>query len=223
MIIREDVGVGREQREVMQQQIAEIDGVQGEQSLLIFAEELAAAAIRDHGGLVRGNLVRREAAILPAIEGREQHARRHAPVIDVGRGDDLLHQAQLIVGIQDGEIRLEPDALGVPSQDARMERAEPEPVHGGADGCLEPRAHFARGLVREGDREQLARKSPPCGKNVGKPRGEHACFAGAGASEHQHRSVYGLDRLALSGIKGREIRRRHRGHHRLDLLGHASL
>ena len=105
----------------------------------------------------------------------------------------------------------------------RVERAEPEPIHRATDDRLKPLAHLARGLVGEGDREELARECPPRGEDMGKARDEHARLAGAGAGQHQHRAFHGLDRRALRGIERRKIRRRSGGHYGLDLIGHASL
>ncbi len=226
VIIREHVGVGGEQRQVVQQQIAEVDGVEREEALLILAEEFAAAAVRHHGGFVSRHLVGPEAPVLPAIKSREQHARRQTPVVDSGRRDDLLHQTQLVVGIENGEVRLESDPLGVAAENARgdrMEGAEPDPVHGGANDRLEPLAHLARRLIGESDRQQLARESPSRGQNMGEPRRQHARLAGAGARQHQHGPIYGFNGFTLRRIERCQIRRRGGGHHRLDRLGHASL
>jgi hypothetical protein len=44
-------------------------------------------------------------------------------------------------------------------------------------------------------------------EDVGDARGQHACFAGAGAGQHQHRSIQGFHRLALLGIEPGEILR----------------
>ena len=72
-----------EQADVLQQQIAEIGGVEDLQPFLIGGVELAALAIAEHGGLAGRNLGRRQAAVLPAVDQAGQHPRRPALVVDV--------------------------------------------------------------------------------------------------------------------------------------------
>ena len=55
-------------------------------------------------------------------------------------------------------------------------------------------------------------KARPRAKDVGDARRQHACFAGAGAGENQHRPVERFDGRPLLGIEAVEIGRRgHRG------------
>ena len=69
----------------------------------------------------------------------------------------------------------------------------------------DPLAHFARGLVGEGDGQDLARPGLAGDDQVGEPRGERGGLAGAGAGEHQHRALGGQHRLALRRIEAGEI------------------
>ena len=68
--------------------------------------------------------------------------------------------------------------------------------------------HLARGLVGEGDGEDLRRTRAAEREDVGDARRQHARLAGAGAGQHQHRAVERLDRLALLRVQAREIGRR---------------
>jgi hypothetical protein len=88
------------------------------------------------------------------------------------RRQQLLQQAQLVVGVEDGEIGLQADELGVAAQqlDADgMEGAEPgHALHGAADEGADAVLHLARRLVGEGDDEDLRRPGLAGGEHMGK-------------------------------------------------------
>ena len=87
-------------------------------------------------------------------------ARRPAVLVEALRLDHLLQQADLVVGVEDGEAGLEADELGVAAQDLDADRVEgAEPRHaldGAADQVADALLHLARRLVGEGDGEDLA-------------------------------------------------------------------
>ena len=158
-----------------------------------------------------GTLSGREAAVLPAVDDHGEHAAGPALFVDILGLQQLLQQPDLIVDVEDGEVGLEADQLGVAAQDLhadRMERAKPRhaldrlPDHR-ADAGL----HLARRLVGEGDGEDFRRARAAEAEDMGDARGQHARLAGAGAGEHQHRAVERLDRLALLGVQPGEIGR----------------
>ena len=171
------------------------------------------------------HLVGRLAAVLAALDDRQQGARRPAPRVEVRGLDHLLQQTQLVVGIEDGEVGLQPDQLGVAAQQARAERmegAEPQPLEAVPEQQRRALDHLARRLVGEGDREHLIRPRPAGHEQMGEARGQHAGLAGAGAGEHQERPVVRLDRSALRRVEGVEVARR-RGRRRrqhVRLAGH---
>ena len=75
----------------------------------------------------------------------------------------LLDQPLLVVGVEDGEARLQAHQLGVAAQHPHadgVEGAEPHALHAAADQPLDALAHLARGLVGEGDGQDLARAGP---------------------------------------------------------------
>ena len=186
----------------MQQQIAEVAGVQRLQPLLIGAVELEA----------RGRGRSRPARPPSTLSGvrprsfqrsmtREQRPRRPLLVVDIGGLDELLQQPDLVVGIEDGEVGLQPDQL-------RMAGAAAAPPANGTCRATSPRPAAPmsaptrvfislRRLVGEGDGEDLRRIGPAGRQDVREPRGQHARLAGAGAGQHQHGAVDGLDRRAL--------------------------
>ncbi len=129
----------------------------------------------------------------------EQHPRRPAPLVDIGGGDDLLHQAQLVVGVEDGEVGLEPDRLGMAAQDARgdrMEGAEPHAPRRRAPIIASSRSRISRAaLLVKVTASDLAGKGAARREDMGEPRRQHPGLAGAGAGQHQHRPVDRRDGL----------------------------
>ena len=204
-----------EQPDVFQQQITEVGGVEDLQPFLVLRVELAAAAVAEHRGFAGGDLRRRQAAVLPAVDQSGQHPRRPALVVDVVGGEQLLEQADLVVGVEHGEVRGELHQLGVIAQDAaadRMEGAEPRHAFDRlAEHLAEPQLHLARRLVGEGHRQDLGGAGAAGGKDVGDPRGQHAGLAGAGAGQHQHRAVERLHGVALLRVEAGQIGRAGRG------------
>ena len=67
--------------------------------------------------------------------------------------------------------------------------------------------HLARGLVGEGHGQNLAGPGLAGGEDMGKPGGQHAGLAGAGAGQHEEGAVRRLDGGALFGIEALQIGR----------------
>src|SRR4029078_12526771 len=91
-------------------------------------------------------------------------ARCPALLIELLGFEDLLDHPDLVVNVENGEVALQPDHLGVPAQDLHantMEGADPghafhDLPHHLADALL----HFACCLIGKGDSEDLARMRP---------------------------------------------------------------
>ena len=121
---------------------------------------------------------------------------------------NLLQEAQLVVGVEDREVGLEADALGLLAHQAggqRMEGAEPPALDRAAEQAGDPLLHLARRLVGEGDREHWPGMALPVISRVGETRGQHPGLAGAGAGQHQDRPVERLHGRALGLVEGGEI------------------
>ena len=197
----------------MQQQVAEVGRVQFQQAALILVVKRGAAAVigvrfarRDARG--------RQRAVLPAVDQPGQHPRGPALLVDVFRRDQLLEQADLVVGVEDREAGLQvqvarADQLGVAAQDLDadgMEGAEPRhPLDRLAQQAGDAVLHLARGLVGEGHGKDPARRRAALRQQVGDPRRQRASLAGARARKQQDGAVERLDRLSLRGVQPVEI------------------
>ena len=105
-ILAEHVGMLAEDHQHVEQQVAEVAGVEGPQAVLILGVELGPAAGGVDLAFAVIDLVGRPAAVLPAVDEPGELARGPALLVEIGRGDELLDHAQLIVGIEDREIGL---------------------------------------------------------------------------------------------------------------------
>src|SRR5438552_14331645 len=97
----------------MEQQVAELAGVQSFQTFLILRIELGTTADGESFGLAGVDLPRGPAAVLPAIDEPGELARGPALLVEVRRLNQLLQDAQLVIGVENGEVGLESDKLGV--------------------------------------------------------------------------------------------------------------
>src|SRR5690606_31180966 len=138
-----------------------------------------------------------------------QLARRPAILVHTTRLDDLLQEAELIIGVEDREAALQTHQLRVAAQDPGADRVEgSEPGHAfdsTADELPDAFFHLARRLVGEGDGEDLSRPRAAGGKDVGDARREHARLAGAGAGQDQHGALERFDGRALRLIETRAV------------------
>ncbi len=200
-----------EQPDVLQQEIAEIDRIESLQALLVGGIELEALAVGERGAFAGLDLVRREAAVLPAVDHAGENAGRPALLVDVLGLEELLEQPDLVVDVEDGEIGLEAGELGMAAQDLdpdRVEGAEPRhALHRLADHLADPQFHLPRRLVGESHGEDFRRPGAAEAQDMGDPRGEHAGLAGSRTRQHQHRPIQRHHRLALLGIEPFEIGR----------------
>jgi len=119
MKVGEQIRIVLEQGDIVDQQIPEITGVQDFQPVLVGFVTLDALAICKLIGLIGGHFVRQQGAVLPAIDQAGQIARGPALGINVRGFDDLFAQADLVIGIDNGEARFEAYQLCMTAQDLR--------------------------------------------------------------------------------------------------------
>ena len=192
----------------VQHQVAEVGRVQHPQPVLVFLIQFPRPTVRIVRILGSADAGGGQAAVLPPLDRAHEALRRPALGVDPLRLHHLFQDAHLVVRVQDGEIRLQPDMFRVPAQHPRaqgMEGAEPEALGGLAKDGGDAVAHFPRGLVREGDGQHLIWKGAPCHQDMGKARGQHAGLARAGAGEHEQGTVNGLHRLPLFGVQAGQV------------------
>ncbi len=164
------------------------------------------------GFAVRGVEVGRgQAAVLPLVDQARELARRPALLVEPLGLDELLEDAKLVVGVEDGEIALQPYQFGVAAQHLRRDAvkgAEPRhPLDRVADHPADALAHLARRLVGEGDGQDFGRPRAPRRDDVRQPRRQRRRLAGARPCEHQHRAFGGQHRLPLRTVQPLQIGR----------------
>ncbi len=210
VVLGQHVGARLEDRQVVEQQVAEIAGVERLEARLVHRVELDRAAARDLARRVGADLVGREAAVLPAFDHAVDDARRPFLVVDVLGLQQLLDQPDLVVLVEDREIGLEAHMLGVPAQDARgecVEGAQPHRLDRVADDRGDAVAHLGRGLVGEGDREDLVGKGLARDHQVAHARDQHARLARPRPRQHQKRSLGRGDGIKLRRVEVGKIGR----------------
>ena len=174
LVLPQHVRLLAEQANGLQQQIAEIGGIERLQPLLIGDVELLALAVGEAGRFPGRHLLGGEPAVLPAVQDHGEDARRPAFIVDLLGFQELLDQPDLVVDVENGEVALEAHQLGMPAQDFHADRVEgADPRHAlddlpdhEADAVL----HLARGLVGEGDREDFRRPRPAQIEDMGDTR-----------------------------------------------------
>ena len=136
-------------------------------------------------------------------------ARGEALGVDVELVDAGLDEPQRVLLVVDREAARVAEPLGVGAQDARAGRVEGHHPHrpgAVAHERLDALAHLLRGLVGEGDREDLARPRLAGPDQVRDPVGEHAGLARARAGEDQQRPLAVQHGLALGLVQPLEQR-----------------
>ena len=141
--------------EHVQQQIAEVASIERAQTILIKRVEPLPFAIGPGLVFQRVKIGGVVSAVFPAVDQPGQLSRRPALVVQTFSLDQLLEQAQLVIGINDRECRVQPDEFGMPSQHLGRNGVEcAQPRHAfdrGANYGANPFAHFARRTVGKSD------------------------------------------------------------------------
>ena len=111
---------------------------------------------------------------------------------------------ELIGRVVDDEVAREADCRRLAAQEPRAERVKRRHPHAAAVRAqqrLDALAHFLRGLVREGHRENLVGLRVAVADEVRDSAGDDAGLAGPGAGEDQQRPLDVKDRGALFGVE----------------------
>ena len=123
---------------------------------------------------------------------------------------DLLHDPGLVVGVVDGEARVDADGRPVATQHPGAERVEG--AHGDLATLLahqreDALPHLGRGLVREGHGQDLPGRHALDADEVGDAVRQHAGLAGTGTREDEQRSLRRRDGAGLLGVEPLDDRR----------------
>ena len=171
VIFLQHVRMFLEHADRMQEEVAEIAGIQRQQAVLIGDVEFTPLAVGESARVAFGNLGGVQTLVLPAVDHGGELLGGPALVVDAFGLQDLLDQADHVICIENCEIRFQSDEFRVPAQhlDADgVERAEPgHALDRAADQHADALLHLARGLVGEGHGQDLARIGATGRENVG--------------------------------------------------------
>ena len=221
LVLLPHVGVDLEQLHALEQEIVEVHRVH--------RVDLALVALVDVGG----RLLEVGAHMLAVGLGVEQdvlcvaylaldRTRREALRVDVEVVDAALHETDRVLLVVDREAARVPELVAVRAEHAGaggVEGHDPHRLDPRSDQLRDPLAHLLRGLVGEGDREDLARRGPIRVDQVGDPMREHARLAAARAGEHEKRPVFVQHGLPLRVVQAfEEACLRGRGGHGSSLV-----
>ena len=205
-VVGEQAVVSEEQLVRAQQQFGEVDQAG---ALALFFVGLVNIDQAARQRIAFALEIRRPLAfVLGAIDEPGRLARRKARLVEAERGDRALDQALLVVAVEDLEGLRQPGLAPVLAQQAMsdaVESADRQPARAQQRGAFEQRlcarAHLARGLVGEGDREYRPRRGALDFEQPADAMGEHARLAGAGAGENEVVSERRADRFALGRVE----------------------
>ena len=196
-----------EQLDGEEEHVVEVDGVRGEEPPLV-------EVVRVGDGLVvegRDALAVLLGADQVVLRGRDlgvDAARDEALRVALELLEDRLREPDLVGLVVDREVRAVAEPRRLAAEDAAaggVEGQDPDRARDAAEHVLEPLAHLARRLVREGDREDLLRLDPVRVDQVRDPVREDARLAGAGAGDDEERPLGREDGLPLGGVQVGEI------------------
>ena len=200
-----------EDDEHVEQEVAEVAGVERSKPVLILGVKLGAAAGGEGFGFAGVDLAGSPAAVLPAVDEPGELPRGPALLVEIGGLDELFEDSKLVVGVEDREVGLQAHQLGMASKHSRRHRVEgAEPGHaldGAAGDLRHALLHLARGLVGEGDGEDLARPRLASGDEVGEARGERRGLSSARAGKDEHRAFGRQHGVALRRVEAAADRR----------------
>ena len=143
--------------------------------------------------------------LLLFLDRVEQLPRRVALLVEVELLHRARHERSLVLRVVDDEVRRDAHGRAVSPQEPRarrVERADPELLRElFPEQTREPRAHLARRLVRERDREDAVRRDARLGHEVRDAIGDDARLSAARAREDEERPVDVRDGFRLRRIQ----------------------
>ena len=102
-VLLQNIRVGLEDGDHVQDQVTKIDRVQFDQAALVLVIQLRTAMVIG-AGIGGRHFFGRQSAVFPAVDQPGQHARGPAFFVNIVGDDQLFQQADLVVCIKDREI-----------------------------------------------------------------------------------------------------------------------
>lgn len=207
-VVLGDIGERLEQVHRRHDDVVEVQRVGLAQPRLVERVGLRQRLLEAVSGLTREGLLV-DQFVLQVRDLRRERLRRIALRVEVQVAADQRHQPLGVGGVVDRERRGEAEALRLAAQDPHARAVEGHDPHGvGArsDELLDALLHLARGLVGEGDREDLPRVHPALGQQVGDPVRQHPGLARARPGDDEQRGARVHDGGALLGVQPVEQR-----------------
>ena len=201
--------VTAEQLDGEQQQVVKVGGIAFHQrSLVALVNGRERLRLRvDH----LEPISRRFAMIFGVRDAREHGAVLHELLVDVQVTKGLLDDAELIVGVVDGEVAGEFGAQGRETVAIAAQEADAERVKRGqhrrmvialksAHLLLDAFAHFTGGLIRKSDGEDAGAGNLMGSDEMADAMGDDPGFAGTGTRQNQQRTVDMRHGVLLFGV-----------------------
>ena len=182
----EHVGMVLQQQVRIHEQIVEVEGVRGTQTLLQ-ARVDASGHLPHRVNRLLLEIARHDELVFRLGDAPHEGVYGKALRVDVELGHDFLVQALLVVGVVDGEALREAETLGVGAQHAHAHAVEGGDPHAAAprpDDALKALAHLGSSFVGEGDREDFPRRHVQVLHKMGNTVSEDARLARACARQY---------------------------------------
>ncbi len=189
------------------EQVVEVDRVRGVKATLVEAVDVGNGLVVEGLDAARV-LVRRDELVLRVRDLGVDAARDESLRVALQLLQAVLRQPHLVGLVVDGEIRLVAQPRRLPAQDpaARsVEREDPDRPRRVPEEVFEARAHLARRLVRERDREDLVRLRAGRGDQMGDATREEPRLPRACARDDEERPFRLEDSLTLCRIEVGEV------------------
>ena len=208
LVVLEDAREALEELHGLQQDVAEVEGIDVDQDLLVGGVEFRVEFVV-HVTCVAGRLRRQHPGVLPLVDAPAQTAR----IVDLGieavPPQRLLRNGETVRFVVDDEAAAalevpdvapqDADAHGVEGSDRQLARIRSEQLHHAL-------AHLAGRLVGERDGEDALGRDAADGDQIGDATRQHPRLAAARSGQHEQRPLGALDSELLLGIETGENR-----------------
>ena len=150
------------------------------------------------------------ALVFGVIDVAAEGTRRQHSLVDLGLGEQLLTDLELIVFIENGKARWQTGIAGQAAQQARPDRVKrPNPARQlgrqvprlaiFAQQALDPVTQLGGGFVGEGHRKEPLRRHAAL-EQLGQPKGDDPGLARTGTRQDEQRPVLMVDSFPLRRV-----------------------